>query len=421
MNASSPPALPLPTRPAPWVAATAAATADRLDLLDVLRGFALPGILLMNIEWFTRPLAELGEGLPPGLAGADALAAWLIYVLVQGKFWVLFSLLFGAGFAVLQARADAVGAPFVAPFVRRAGLLFVLGVAHALLLWVGDILHTYALAAIGLLLFRRVEPLARGVTGVLLFALLTFGIGAMALIYLLSSTKGGGEPTVDPQVAVDAARAAAIYAHGGFADVTAQRAREFAEQLGSDVFMVPVALAVFLVGSWLLGAGPLSRPDAHRRFHRVLVFGVLPVGLVLCTWGATLATGMGPVPTDAEMLAQFLGWLGAPLMTLGYIGAIALLTLRPAAGAFLRRWLAPAGRMALTNYLMASLICSTLFYGYGFGLWGQVSRAGQVGIVAAVFVVQTFASRWWLARYRYGPMEWLWRAFTWWRLPPLRR
>lgn len=415
------PAPPRVGAPAAWIAASASATAARIDLLDILRGFALPGILLMNIEWFSRPIVELGSGLPAGLEGADWLAAWLIHVLVQGKFWVLFSLLFGAGFAVLQARADAGGTSFVVPFVRRATMLFVIGIAHAVLLWIGDILHSYALAAIGLLMFRGIEPLARGVTGVLIFAFVTLGIGASALMFLLSPAHGAAAPGVDPQLAAESAASAAIYLHGDYAAVTAQRIVEFRDGLLSDWFMVPVALSIFLIGSWLLGAGPLSRPDAHRRFHRVLAFAVFPVGLSMCVWGALLATGMSPEPTDAEMLAQFLGWLGAPLMTLGYIGGLALLSLRAGAGDFLRRWLAPAGRMALTNYLMASLICSTLFYGYGFGLYGQVSRSAQVGIVGAVFLFQTFASRWWLARFRYGPMEWLWRAFTWWRLPPLRR
>ena len=137
--------------------------------------------------------------------------------------------------------------------------------------------------------------------------------------------------------------------------------------------------------------------------------------MVAC--GAMLSTGVGAAPTDAEMVAQALSWTGAPLMTIGYIGVIALASLQPRAGAWLRDWLAPSGRMALTNYLMASLVLSTLFYGYGLGLYGQVSRVGQVAIVIALTAVQILLSRWWLARHRYGPLEWLWRAFTWWRAP----
>lgn len=394
----------------------------RIDLLDIVRGFALPGIALMNVEWFSRPIVELSHGLPPGLGGIDHAAAWAILVFVQGKFWLLFALLFGAGFAVMQSRAQAAGKPFLAAYVRRLALLFVLGIAHALLLWVGDILHSYAIAALALLLLQRVEPLGRGIAGLMLYGLMTAMIAGGAVWYLVHPDVGAGPPAIDAADLAASAQSAAVYATGDFAAVTAQRAKEFAELVAhGEFFLVLVAAGVFLVGSWLLGAGPLSRPAAHRRFHRVAVFALFPLGLAATVWAATLATGSGSPPTDDEMLAQFLSWIGAPLMSLGYVGALALASLRPAPGAWLRDWLAPSGRMALTNYLMTSLILSTLFFGYGFGLYGQVSRAGQVGIVAAITVFQVVASRWWLARHRYGPLEWAWRAFTWWRWPPLRR
>ncbi len=395
---------------------------DRIALLDIVRGFALPGILLMNIEWFTRWPGKLGQPIAADVGGADYLAAWLIHVLVQGKFWVMFSLLFGAGFAVMQQRADAIGRPFVAPYLRRAGFLFVLGLAHALLLWVGDILHTYALAALGLLLFRRVEPLWRGVAGAMIFLLPTVMMAGTTATYLLVPELGG-PPTLgeDPLFAQQAADAARIYGTGDWLAVTGQRARDVLDNASSEVFMVPVALGIFLMGSWLLASGRWSRPHEHVGFHRAMAFGVGPAGLAACAWAATLATGFGPEATDAEMLAQLLSWVGAPLLTLGYVGALALLSLRPAAGGFLRRWLAPAGRMALTNYLMASLICTTIFYGYGFALWGQVSRSAQVGLVLAILVLQSLLSRWWLGRFRYGPLEWLWRAFTWLQWPAMRR
>jgi uncharacterized protein len=385
-----------------------------------VRGVALPGIALMNIEWFSRWPGEIGMGIPAGLPPADHAAAWLIVVLVQGKFWLMFALLFGAGFAVMQARADAAGTPLVAAYLRRAAMLFAFGIAHAWALWVGDILHTYALSAVLLLLFLRMPPLGRGVFGAMLFVLASVGIGAGALLYLLAPDVGGPGVPVDPAFAADAARAAAVYAHGDYAAVSAQRLADFKAHAGSNLFLVPIALAVFLFGSWLLDSGRLSRPEEHLRFHRAMAFVALPVGLALTVWAATLATGVSMAPTDAEMAAQFLSWIGAPPMTLGYIGAIVLAARHPVAGAWLRRWLAPPGRMALTNYLMMSAICSSLFFGYGFALWGQVSRTGQVAIVAAIFAGQALLSRAWLARFRYGPLEWLWRAFTWLRWPPLR-
>src|SRR3546814_1950922 len=117
----------------------------RILALDAIRGFALLGIFLMNVEWFTRPMQELGSGIAPGATGLDHAVAWLVYVFVQGKFWVLFSLLFGMGFAVMSARAGD-SATFNKAYLRRCAVLLLFGVAHAVLLWPGDILHSYAVA-----------------------------------------------------------------------------------------------------------------------------------------------------------------------------------------------------------------------------------------------------------------------------------
>jgi uncharacterized protein len=136
--------------PAP-VAAGPVAESDRLHLLDVLRAIALLGIFVVNIEYMARPVDTAGYGIDPALAGVDFALAWIEYVLAHGKFWMLFALLFGAGVAVMRARAEAAGRAFARTYLRRTGVLFLLGVAHATLLWGGDILHTYAVAALVLM------------------------------------------------------------------------------------------------------------------------------------------------------------------------------------------------------------------------------------------------------------------------------
>jgi uncharacterized protein len=407
---------------------------ERLPLLDILRGFALPGILLMNIEWFTRPMVEIGYGIPPSSPTADFVTSWLIVVFVQGKFWLLFSLLFGAGFTVMRQRLVASGRPVAWPYVRRCLTLLALGIAHAVLLWPGDILHTYALSGLLLLAVStftdrdpRVAAGCRGIAGATIFLGFTALLTVFTAMYLVT----GGNAGVPEQAEFDAAlatfeatrtQAIAAYTSGSWSEVTAQRWVDLLDAASSDVFLVPVALGIFLIGSWLLDSGRLSRPQQHLRFHRAMVWIALPVGLLITVAGAWRSTGSVDGHTSAaDMIHQWTHWTGAPLMTLGYIGIVTLLALQPAVGAFLQRWLAPSGRMALTNYLMASAICSTLFYGYGFGLWGQVTRPAQVGIVAAVLLLQCVVSAWWLARFHYGPMEWLWRAATWLQWPPLRR
>src|SRR5690348_2350927 len=128
------------------------ASSERITALDVVRGFALIGIFLMNIEWFNRPIAELGMGLPTNATGADFWAGYLIYILVQGKFWTMFSLLFGMGFAVMLTRSERAGRSFLVPYIRRIAALAVFGACHHIFLWAGDILFSYAVAAMCLLL-----------------------------------------------------------------------------------------------------------------------------------------------------------------------------------------------------------------------------------------------------------------------------
>ena len=155
--APEPPAV--PPRPEPF---TPVAEGQRIEALDVVRGFALLGIFLMNIEWFNRPIAALGiEGMPRGLTGADWLASWFIAYFVQGKFWTIFSLLFGMGFAVMLVRAERAGREFIKVYLRRILALAVFGALHFIYVWEGDILFSYAVGALGLLivLYGRARPL----------------------------------------------------------------------------------------------------------------------------------------------------------------------------------------------------------------------------------------------------------------------
>lgn len=397
-------------------------SSERLDSLDVLRGVALLGIALMNVEYFTAPLMDMSEGIATGGSGLDRLADAFVYVFVRGKFWTLFSLLFGMGFAVMLGRARDAGRDFVALYLRRTFGLLLFGLVHAWLIWSGDILVSYALTALVLLLFFRDTPVDRTWKwGAGIWAVL---VGAMLLVGAMMAM---GDGVTDPNAAESAATIAALreaeiaaYSGGSYAEATAMRLRYFVHALGFNAFLVPLVLGMFLVGGWLVRSGAMARPLDHRQlFTRLAWIGGLG-GLALTA--ASVAVNANPgtagqLPPDA-MLAMALHMAGSPLMALAYI-AIVVLALQRGAG-----WLcalAPAGRMALTNYLMQSVIGTLVFYGYGLGLWGQVPRAGQVLVVVVGFVLQLLASRWWLARFRYGPLEWSWRAFTYWQVPPLRR
>lgn len=392
---------------------------ERIDNLDVLRGLALLGIALMNVEYFTAPLADMGGGIAPSARGLDWLADAFVYVFVRGKFWTLFSLLFGMGFAVMLGRARAAGRGFTPVYLRRTAGLLVIGLLHALLVWAGDILVSYAVTALLLVLLFRDTGTARlwkwgaGIWGVMVGLMLLGSVAMMA----------SGAPAEDAGVEAMAAlreTEIAAYSAGSYAEATAVRLQWFVHSLGSMFFLVPLVLGMFLVGAWLVRSGAMADPAAHRRlFVRLAWLGGL-AGLALTAASVAINPDpdMGASWDDSAMLAMTLHMAGSPLLALAYTGIVVLALQHGASGL---RALAPAGRMALTNYLAQSVIGTLLFYGYGLGLWGGVPRSVQVLGVVLVFALQLLASRWWLARFRYGPLEWAWRAFTYWQRPPMRR
>lgn len=392
---------------------------ERIGLLDGLRGLALAGIFVVNIQWFSRPWQEFGNGMAQGLAGVDHAVAWCVHVFVAGKFWVLFSLLFGIGFALMMERAQASGRP-VRLYLRRLAVLFVLGIAHALLVWVGDILHAYAIAALGLLLMRGLSARAQLGIGLSIY----LGLYALSLLGGLAMTAMPPGPPELRQLLADGVRegtaAAAAYAGGGFAEVTAQRARDFSMLLANAFGVVPMALAVFLVGSWLFRSGRIGDVAGHRRFFVRMAAWCVPLGLALTLASARLSTGHAEGFNNPRwVLASSLHGLGALPLTLGGVAALAL-AWQGVVGRRVLGALAPAGRMALTNYLLQSVVAALVFYGYGLAMWGRIGNAGMVVLAGAVFAMQVLAGRWWLERYRFGPLEWVWRWLTHGRRPPMR-
>ena len=396
---------------------------ERIDVMDALRGFALIGIFLMNIEWFSRPFQEFTTGLPQGLGMLDSMASVGVYVLVQGKFWVLFSLLFGMGFAVMADRAKASGRNFFGPYLRRTIMLMVFGLAHIWLMWIGDILHAYALAAIVALIFYAVRGSALWIVGggayLGIFGLLWLLGFAMQWMPEEAMREAGAEMAKQVQQG-DAA--AVVYSTGSFAEISALRITEFFSLVAGNLFvLVPVAGGVFLIGMWFVRSGVLANSKDHLPLFRKLALVFLPLGAL--AMAGSLSYGLSfDMSTDLfKMLQSMSSFAIANLfLAIAYL-SLFVLAFHSALGNRIGRILAPAGRMALTNYLGQSLICSFLFYGYGLGWYGQVSRGDQVLLVFVIFALQVVFSHWWMARFRYGPLEWLWRAVTYLKLPAFKR
>ncbi|TXH77220.1 MAG: DUF418 domain-containing protein [Lysobacteraceae bacterium] len=402
--------------------------AERIEAMDVLRGVALFGILLMNIEAFVGPLLAAVTGLDPALHGADRLVDAAIYVLVQGKFYLLFSLLFGMGFAVMSHRAEVAGRPFFMLYLRRILALLLIGLIHALLIWSGDILTTYALIAFPMLVIFRGVPsrqLPYWAIGCYLFAVaMMVGFGVLGWLASLEPTiaaemsKALQQQGDEMRQLLDAQRVA--YGSGGYWDAVAQRATDAVFNLALLMFIGGQILGMFLLGAWFVRSGAIERPQDFQRLFAGLRWIGVPVGLGM------MSCSFAMVPTQAydrlDLVSGVSGGLamcGGLLMCLGYLAWILRGLSSPLAPAL--RLTAPAGRMALSNYLGQSVICTLIFYGYGLGYFERLPRAWQPAFALALFALQVLVSRWWLARFRYGPAEWLWRAATYLQWPAMRR
>lgn len=414
----------LETRPTQAVGPVTAA--ERIQTLDVLRGFALLGILLVNMAYFANPVqyAMLPHIAPTALDwGAD----WLVRFLAEGKFFSLFSFLFGLGFTIQMARAEAKGVRFIPRYLRRAGVLLIFGLLHGLLLWTGDILLYYAILGLLLLFFRHMK-----------FKWVWTWLVVLALLPALFVAVGWMMMTLarqDPQAALAVEesiaeqqqlfqtlgeQAAAIYRNGSYLEVTGQRWRDLQFMWFISLFMAPSIFAMFLLGSIFGRKGYLHHPAEHvQLFRRLLLWGGL-VGLVGNALYATVVINSTRIDTTLPMvLAGFGQAIGAPLLMLAYVSAITLGMLNPTWQPRLLL-LAPVGRMALTNYLLQSLVCTTIFYGYGLGFFGQMGAAVGFALTLLIYLLQIPWSHWWLARFQVGPVEWLWRTLTYGQRQPFR-
>ena len=210
-----------------------------------------------------------------------------------------------------------------------------------------------------------------------------------------------------------------IHTHGSYLDTVTLRGHQFPEKAANDAGFAIVLVAMFLLGTWFVRSGVMQEPARHLPFFRKLALYGLPIGIGLGLLAGAIARSHDPGERyDGWIVASGLRQLGNLPACLGYLGLV--VTILYGRSPWNRiRVLAPAGRMALTNYLMQSVICMPVFYGFGLGQWGM-PRSRQVLFVVVVFAAQVAFSHWWLARFRYGPMEWLWRGFTYRQVPALR-
>lgn len=402
--------------------------AERLLVIDVLRGFAIFGILTVNITLFSAPHYVWWMDHVWWTSPADRAADWLIRIFGEGKFYTLFSFLFGLGMALQMRRVAGRGGRFALLYVRRLLVLLAIGLCHAVFFWYGDILTMYAVLGFGLLLFRKRSNLT-----ILVVALLIY---LLPICFYAGYAEQDERARQDPETALDyehwasewneelLARAHAAvteYGEGSLRSAFAQRMSDHAAIFMPTLrFMVPAVFAMFLLGFCVGRSDLLENAAAHRRlWWGLALVGLLLGGLLNGAYAAADHYESRLLITWDALGGYACHALGVPLLSAGYAATLILLLQH----ARWRRWLAPlaaVGRTALSNYLLQTLICTTLFYGYGFGLFGRLGLAWGLVLCVVMYALQVPLSVWWLLHFRFGPAEWLWRSLTYARWQPMR-
>ena len=386
---------------------------ERIETVDILRGFALLGVVLANfqhlISW-------------ENLAGtSDGTVALLIEHLVGGKFYRLFAFLFGVGFALQMTRLESRGVRFVPLYMRRLGILFIIGIVHGILFWPNDILALFAQFGLLLLLIRRASNRS-------LFIIAVGCLFASNIYYYLSTDFADFRQVVieqqdgpgdEQRAQEDAARNAEterVRSQGDFPEIVAWNAAYFWDwhtDIRAQLAILGEEFLMFICGIYAVRCRVFERPDEAGPFIRRVMLWSLGVALASYPVIETLSSGTShPVYGHLAISARVvMRDIQPAALSLFYASALTLLLYRTA---WKRRlWpLARFGRMALTHYLALSVIVTTIFFGYGFGLYGKVGVTTGVGISIVTGMLMILFSTWWMDRYRFGPVEWVWRSLT---------
>ncbi|MCK0470366.1 DUF418 domain-containing protein [Halalkalibacter sp. APA_J-10(15)] len=385
-------------------------TNDRIESLDMIRGLALLGILLANSMHFQYGLfliPDIHNYYPNGII--DRITEGFILLFIQASFYTLFSFLFGYGMAFLKERLLTRGQPFARVYWRRMLILLLIGYFHGVYIWDGDILFIYALTGFILFFFLKLK-----VRGLLIWSIILLSIMA------LSITVPGEDETmiiINEQLYHYSLEEREVLSSASYSDVVTFR--QEADPLGfgwmSDILIQGSAifsvLGMFLLGAFVARKKWLEQPENYQRLFKRVWWITLCVG-----FPSKLAYVLNE-NTQTEALHTF---VGGPMVAMFYASSIALLATNKKA----YTWLKPltfVGRLSLTNYLMQSIVFTTLFYGYGIGIFGRVGFFIGVLISLGFFFIQILLSKWWLKRFKIGPIEWLWRLGTYWRRPRFKK
>lgn len=379
----------------------------RIQALDILRGFSLFGVLIVNIGLFSTPQDKYWDGI------ANHIAQSITLFVAEGKFYPIFSLLFGIGFIIQMQSAEKRDSNFVQLFGRRLFILFLFGIVHAILFSYFDILTQYACMGVALLFLRHRSP--RFLFWASIAALTIPYIIKVIILLLNRNTAASFEFN-------ETAYRISVYGQGSVREIFTQRFydlityyRAFFDHTMYKIF------AMFMLGACIGKLGIFRDiPRYHTKIRKAMIHGLLAglPGTIIYTLTTTFHIDIAFAPLDAAL--QLLYAFSDLALALFYVATIAILSQRETWQAIFAP-LASLGRMSLTTYILQSVICTTLFYSYGLGLYGQVSPAITLIIACVIYALQIAFSMFWLNHFKFGPLESLWRRLTYWNMPDPRK
>lgn len=391
----------------------------RLHNLDIIRGVALLGILIMNIQGFSMIFAAYSNPTAYGdLTGINFLVYYLSHLFADQKFMTIFSLLFGVGIVLMADNITNKGGRPTKTHLIRMFFLGLFGLAHAYLFWFGDILFTYAVAGFLVYWCRNKSPKF----------LIIFGVVLIAICSLIMWLAGASIPYWE---AADLKAMQDFWAPDAETiqeDLTANLS-SWAGQTEARHFLAAkmqsnMVLYLFrVVGVMAIGMALFKMDFFGERFsNKALVssgIATLVTSVALIAYGNQLNFAAG-WPLESMFTGFQYNYWGSLLMAYSYL-ALLVVFCRSSLLQKLKSLLANVGRMALTNYLSQTLICGFIFYGWGLGLYGSLERSEQIFVVVAVWFIQVVISNIWMRKFKFGPFEWLWRCLTYMQLQPLKK
>jgi len=395
---------------------------QRIAAIDVMRGIAVLGILVMNVQSFAMPSAAYINPAAYGdLTGANRWVWIAGRLLADEKMYGLLAMLFGAGILLMAARVAARGVRPGPLHYRRMACLMLFGVLHPHLLWSDDILWFYGVSGMVVYLFRNRSPRTLIASAVLFFAIGSAAfLSAGTLVRRLPPDQYAEFMAENWQPTPDVVRDEIATYRGGW--LRQQPART------ADAFMMETAIfVIFLgwktIGNMLLGMAlfkwRVTTGERPTAFYRRMAAAGFSIGLTIVAIGIWKDFAVHWDGGYSFFFGSQFNYWGAIAADMGWIGAIVLLCKSDRLSG-LTAPLAALGRTAFSNYILQTLICSMIFYGNGLALFGAVSRTQQLLIVFAIWAVQLAISRWWVRHFAFGPLEWLWRSLTYWRQMPMR-